>query len=75
MLFLFQHVKPPKIDYEPRRKRKGKGGSAKVAQIKKIVQETARRVCTKHLYEYKWQLINFCFRNSLKTKKAILCRR
>ncbi|XP_018569410.1 WD repeat-containing protein 46 [Anoplophora glabripennis] len=37
------HLKPPKINYEPRKKAKGKGGSVKMAKNKKILQEQVRK--------------------------------
>ncbi|KAK9871240.1 hypothetical protein WA026_011516 [Henosepilachna vigintioctopunctata] len=36
-------VKPPNIEYEPRKKAKGKGGSVKVARNKKIVKVQAKK--------------------------------
>ncbi|KAF5290807.1 hypothetical protein FQR65_LT11511 [Abscondita terminalis] len=36
-------VKPPKINYEPRRKARGKGGSVKIAKNKKLLQEQAAK--------------------------------
>lgn len=41
---IIQFLKPPRIDFEPRRKGKGKGGSAKVFKNKKIVKEQAKKV-------------------------------
>lgn len=43
MTIFLQFVKPPKINYQPRNKAKGKGGSVKISRNKKIVQETAKR--------------------------------
>ncbi|XP_054715854.1 WD repeat-containing protein 46-like [Uloborus diversus] len=37
------HVKPPKVEFEPRPKAKGRSKSARVFKRKKIVQETAKR--------------------------------
>ncbi|KAG5879730.1 hypothetical protein JTB14_033332 [Gonioctena quinquepunctata] len=37
------YLKPPKINYEPRKKAKGKGGSVNIARNKKIVQEEAKK--------------------------------
>ncbi|CAG9766722.1 unnamed protein product [Ceutorhynchus assimilis] len=37
------YVKPPKINYEPRNKAKGKGGSVKLARNKKILREEAKK--------------------------------
>ncbi|XP_044761782.1 WD repeat-containing protein 46 [Coccinella septempunctata] len=36
-------VKPPEVDYQPRKKARGRGGCAKIAKNKKIVKEQARR--------------------------------
>lgn len=36
-------IKPPVVEYEPRRKARGKGGSAKIAQNKKIIKEQAMK--------------------------------
>lgn len=44
MRLVLQHVKAPKVKYEPRNKMKGKGGSVKMARNKKIVQEQAKKV-------------------------------
>ncbi|CAH1987665.1 unnamed protein product [Acanthoscelides obtectus] len=37
------YLKPPRINYEPRKKAKGKGGSVKMARNKKILQEEATK--------------------------------
>ncbi|XP_060526060.1 WD repeat-containing protein 46 isoform X2 [Cylas formicarius] len=37
------YLKPPKINYEPRNKGKGKGGTVKLARNKKIVQSQAKK--------------------------------
>ncbi|CAG9865230.1 unnamed protein product [Phyllotreta striolata] len=37
------YLKPPVINYEPRKKAKGKGGSVKIARNKKIVREDAKK--------------------------------
>ncbi|CAG9827171.1 unnamed protein product [Diabrotica balteata] len=37
------HLKPPKINYEPRIKAKGKGGSVNMARNKKILQEKGKK--------------------------------
>lgn len=36
-------MKPERINYEPRKKAKGKGGSVKIAKNKKILQEEAKK--------------------------------
>ncbi|XP_063908870.1 WD repeat-containing protein 46-like [Zophobas morio] len=46
------HVKPPKINYTPRNKAKGKGGSAKIAKNKKIVQEQAKKEFVKSTKDF-----------------------
>ncbi|KRT81755.1 hypothetical protein AMK59_6065, partial [Oryctes borbonicus] len=43
------HVKAPKVNYEPRRKGKGRGGSAKIFKNKKIVQEVAKKEFIKNI--------------------------
>lgn len=53
------HLKPTKINYEPRNKAKGKGGSVNMSRNKKIVQEEANRVRI-HLFD--WCVFQFnCF--------------
>ncbi|GJQ68937.1 hypothetical protein Trydic_g6123 [Trypoxylus dichotomus] len=43
------HVKPPKINYEPRRKGKGRNSSAKIFKNKKIVREVAKKEFIKNI--------------------------
>ncbi|XP_050303396.1 WD repeat-containing protein 46 [Anthonomus grandis grandis] len=57
------HLKPPKINYEPRNKAKGKGGSVKIAKNKKIVQEEARK-------EFKKAMNNVLPEAKQKSKKT-----
>ena len=38
-------LKPSQIDFEPRKKSKGKGGTAKLFHIKRTVKEEEHRVC------------------------------
>ncbi|KAJ8920547.1 hypothetical protein NQ315_005416 [Exocentrus adspersus] len=45
------HLKPPKVNYDPRKKAKGKGGSVKIARNKKIVQEQSRKAFAKQVKE------------------------
>ncbi|KAJ8927762.1 hypothetical protein NQ314_019766 [Rhamnusium bicolor] len=40
---LEKYLKPPKVNYEPRKKAKGKGGSVKMAKNRKILQEEAKK--------------------------------
>ena len=42
-------IKPVKLDFEPRGRTKGKGGTAKKFHIKRTVQEEARRKQIKEL--------------------------
>ncbi|KAB0799810.1 hypothetical protein PPYR_06042 [Photinus pyralis] len=51
-------VKPPKINYDPRRKAKGKGGSVKIARNKKILQEQAKKEFVKAAKSFKAELLN-----------------
>lgn len=46
-----QYLKPPRINYEPRNKAKGKGGTVKIARNKKIVQEEAKKEFVKKKME------------------------
>ncbi|CAH1100101.1 unnamed protein product [Psylliodes chrysocephalus] len=45
------YLKPPRINYEPRNKAKGKGGTVKIARNKKIVQEEAKKEFVKKKME------------------------
>lgn len=42
-IYFIQFLKPPQIDYEPRNKAKGKGGSVKMAKNKKIIKAESKR--------------------------------
>lgn len=59
-------MKPPKIDYEPRNKAKGKGGSVKIARNKKIVREQVKKDFIKDIKEIKKQDTK---ENNVKDKK------
>ena len=43
-------LKPAQIDFEPRSKTKGKGGSAKLFHVKRTVKEEERRVSDSIIY-------------------------
>ncbi|XP_063242893.1 WD repeat-containing protein 46 [Bacillus rossius redtenbacheri] len=43
------HVKPPKIDFQPRKKGKWKKGTAKVAQTKRILKDRSKREFVKKM--------------------------
>lgn len=62
---LFQYLKPTKINYEPRKKAKGKGGSVNIAKNKKILQEEAR----KEFVKQKKELVPFIQQESISKRK------
>ncbi|KAL3280378.1 hypothetical protein HHI36_017866 [Cryptolaemus montrouzieri] len=63
-------IKPPTIDYEPRNKAKGKGGSAKMARNRKIVKEQAKKEFIKETQDFVPKLS----KSSKKTTDNILDR-
>ena len=60
-------LKPAKIDFEPRPKTKGKGGTAKKFHIKRTVQDEARRRQIKEMA----QANNLELREGQKKKEKI----
>ncbi|KAK5649226.1 hypothetical protein RI129_000255 [Pyrocoelia pectoralis] len=62
-------VKPPKINYDPRKKAKGKGGSVKIARNKKILQQQAKKEHIKTAKALKSHLLNQRKGNGTQTNK------
>ena len=50
-------LKPAQIDFEPRSKTKGKGGSAKLFHVKRTVKEEERRVSDSIIYSALYSII------------------
>ena len=50
-------LKPAQIDFEPRSKTKGKGGSAKLFHVKRTVKEEERRVSDSIIYWTSYSLM------------------
>ena len=50
-------LKPAQIDFEPRSKTKGKGGSAKLFHVKRTVKEEERRVSDSIIYSAIYSII------------------
>lgn len=49
-------MKPPKINYEPRNKMKGKGGAANLARNRKIVQGEAKKEFIKNMKQVRAEI-------------------
>ena len=62
-------LKPAQIDFEPRSKTKGKGGSAKLFHVKRTVKEEERRVSDSIIY---WALYSIMIIKSERTANVIL---
>ena len=57
-------LKPAQIDFEPRSKTKGKGGSAKLFHVKRTVKEEERRVSDSIIYSALYSIIIIKRKNS-----------
>lgn len=74
IILLFQHLKPPKINYQPRKKAKGKGGSVKIAKNRKILQEEAKKEFIKQKQQLQPFIVKSGDKDKIEKPKHILDR-